>query len=146
MLQSVTYMPAVSILEHSGTETPNSSNRHPKIPGETDTSLFSHTSYFRDYPVHDRHRDLRQTKELTEPRKLDSIHKTHRFVSRTRLFCINRLQRCRNSMSWTIMLNTMVQDLTRFKVGLLLLTTLKIQSFKDILNFEASHSFEASNL
>jgi len=94
-MQSVTYMPAVSILEHSGTEILNSSNRHPKIPEETDTSLFLHLSYFRACPIHDRHRGLKQTKELTEPRKLDSIHETHRSVSCIRLSCTNRLQRYR---------------------------------------------------
>lgn len=88
------YMPAVPILEHSGrNEAPDRSDRPDRheISEETDTSFFR-PSYIQACPVHDKHRDLRQIKELTEPRELDSMHETRR--SRKRLFCI-RLQRYR---------------------------------------------------
>lgn len=76
-------MPAVTIHEHSGKdEAPDRSDKY-EIPKGIDN--FFRSSYIQACPVYDKHRNLRQTKLLTESRELDLMRETRQSVSCARL-------------------------------------------------------------
>lgn len=81
----ITYMPTASIFEHSGNdEAPDKSARYESLE-ETDSNFF-HASYTQACPVHDIHRCLKQTRELTESKELHGMQDIHQTSVRTRLF------------------------------------------------------------
>ncbi|KAF7411760.1 hypothetical protein HZH66_000656 [Vespula vulgaris] len=78
----ITYMPTASIFEHSGNdEAPDKSARYESLE-ETDSNFF-HASYTQACPVHDKHRCLKQTRELTESKELHGMQDIHQTSART---------------------------------------------------------------
>ncbi|KAL2740402.1 Liprin-alpha-2 [Vespula squamosa] len=71
-----------SIFEHSGNdEAPDKSARYESLE-ETDSNFF-HASYTQACPVHDKHRCLKQTRELTESKELHGMQDIHQTSART---------------------------------------------------------------